>query len=428
MSVKAVNQKKYREQVLQKIEENREETVASLLEFLGHASRMTQEAGAQTYYAKLLEKMGLDVDKWEPQPEDMSINPNFMACRDSYKGSPNVAAVCHGTGNGRSLMLSGHVDVVPEGAGWSKEPFTGVREEGKIYGRGSADMKGGLIANYMALKAILDCGIRLKGDVILASVIGEETGGAGTLSLIKRGYKADAGIIPEPSDMAICPVSMGVIWYRVNVKGLQAHAANAHLGVSAIDKAFVIASALEKCNKEERMTLKHPLYNEVPNPFNINIGTLQAGSFPTSVPGEAEITGRIAFSPEEDVEEAKKVLEDAVYRAARLDPWMKNHPPQVEWYGFCLNSGKVEMDHPLLTLMKKKYWDVTGKDARVIGTPWGTDAGSLIRFGGTPTIVFGPGPRETAHQVDEYVSEEKLIQVAGVIACTILDWCEVSEQ
>ena len=143
------------------------------------------------------------------------------------------------------MMLSGHVDVVPEGpTAWTHDPFVGQRENGRVYGRGAADMKGGLIANLMAVKAIKDAGIRLKGDVTLASVIGEETGGAGTLSLISRGYRADGGIVPEPSDLHICPVSMGVIWFRVDIEGLLAHAANAHLGVSAISKAALIVEAL----------------------------------------------------------------------------------------------------------------------------------------------------------------------------------------
>lgn len=415
---------KAKELVSNQIEKDKDITLHWFENFLSHPSRMGEEEASQKYYAELLKDMGLSVDMWIPEADDMSINPNFMPARDSYEGSPNVVGIYKGKGNGRSIMLSGHVDVVPEGSTpWKISPWKGLRKDGKIYGRGAADMKGGLMANLIAFKAIKDAGIELKGDVLLASVIGEETGGAGTLSLIKRGYKADGAIVPEPSDLNICPVSLGVIWFRINIEGLQAHAANAHLGVNAISKAMKIVNALDECNLKERMAVKHPLYNEVPNPFNINIGTIEGGSFPTSVPGEAVICGRIAFSPDESVEDAKSVLENAVMKAAKEDAWLSEHLPKVEWYGFCLNSGKIDINHPLMNIMVDEFENVTGNKARVSGTPWGTDAGAMIRFGDTPTVVFGPGPRETAHQTDEYVDEEKVLVTAKVIASTIIDWC-----
>ena len=137
------------------------------------------------------------------------------------------------------------------------------------------------------------------------------------------------------------------------------------------------------------------------------------------------IEGRIAFSPDEDVVDAKKVVEDAVVKAAEQDSWLREHPPEVEWHSFCLNSGQIPTDHPLTTAVCHAYEEVAGEPPVISGTPWGTDAGAMIRVGGIPTVVFGPGPNAKAHQANEYVEEKKLLQVAKVIASTILDWCEV---
>lgn len=416
-----------KEQVCQLLDERAEEYYRYLGEFLHHPSTLGQEESAQQYYAELLQNLGLEVDLWYPQPQDMTCNPYFLPCRDDYSGSPDVVGIYKGSGGGRSLLLNGHVDVVPAGKNdWEDSPWSGLRKTGRIYGRGSSDMKGGLIANLMAMDAIIKSGIRLKGDVFLASVIGEETGGAGTLSMLSRGYRADGAIVPEPSDLNICPVSLGVIWFRIRVKGLAAHAANAYLGVNAISKATLIIQALDACNEEKRTRVQHPLYRgDNHNPFNINMGQIHGGTIATSVPDEVVIEGRIAFSPDEDVVDAKKVVEDAVMKAAEQDSWLREHLPEVEWHSFCLNSGQIPVDHPLTTAICQAYEEVTGEPPVISGTPWGTDAGAMIRVGGIPTVVFGPGPNAKAHQANEYVEEKKLLQVAKVIASTILDWCEV---
>ncbi|BCK85330.1 peptidase [Dysosmobacter sp. NSJ-60] len=422
-----MNGKHIKEKVYQLLDERAEEYFRYLGEFLHHPSTLGQEESAQQYYAELLQNLGLEVDLWYPQPQDMACNPYFLPCRDDYAGSPDVVGICKGSGGGRSLLLNGHVDVVPAGKNdWEDSPWSGLRKTGRVYGRGSSDMKGGLIANLMAMDAIIKSGIKLKGDVLLASVIGEETGGAGTLSMLSRGYRADGAIVPEPSDLNICPVSLGVIWFRIRVKGLAAHAANAYLGVNAISKATLIIQALDTCNEEKRTRVQHPLYcGDNHNPFNINMGQIHGGTIATSVPDEVVIEGRIAFSPDEDVVDAKKVVEDAVVKAAEQDSWLREHSPEVEWHSFCLNSGQIPTDHPLTTAVCHAYEEVAGEPPVISGTPWGTDAGAMIRVGGIPTVVFGPGPNAKAHQANEYVEEKKLLQVAKVIASTILDWCEV---
>lgn len=410
--------------VLEIIEGNRDEAAGYLSGLLKHPSVMGSEESAQRYYAELLKLLDMEIDIWEPKAEDMKINPDFMPARDDYTGSPDVVGVLKGTGGGRSILLNGHVDVVPAGGNdWTDDPWSGKIEDGKVYGRGANDMKGALIAYLMAMKAIKEAGISLKGDVLIGSVIGEETGGAGTLSLINRGYKADGAIISEPSDLRVCPVSMGVIWFRVRVRGLMAHAATSYLGVNAISKAAMLIQEIDAYEERMIRDKKHPLYSHHPSPFSINIGIIKGGVFPTSVPDEVILEARMSFSPDDDIAMVKKELEETIHKAAMKDEWLKDHLPEVEWYGFCLNSGSVPMDNPLLGAILENFKLVKEKEAEVIGTPWGTDAGALIRYGNIPTIVFGPGPGGMAHKADEYIDIDMLQDTTKVIAATILDWC-----
>lgn len=410
--------------VLEIIDGNKEEAVNYLSGLLKHPSVMGAEESAQLYYAELLKLLDMKVDIWEPKSEDMKINPDFMPARDDYTGSPNVVGVLKGSGGGKSMLLNGHVDVVPAGGNdWTDDPWSGKYEDGKVYGRGANDMKGALIAYLMAMKAIKEAGIGLKGDVLIGSVIGEETGGAGTLSLINKGYRADGAIISEPSDLRVCPVSMGVIWFRVRIRGLMAHAATSYLGVNAISKAAMLIQEIDAYEERMIRDKKHPLYSHHPSPFSINIGIIKGGVFPTSVPDEVVLEARMSFSPDDDIAQVKKELEETIYEAAIKDEWLKDHLPEVEWYGFCLNSGSVPMDHPLLGSIIENFELVKDKRPEIIGTPWGTDAGALIRYGNIPTIVFGPGPGGMAHKADEYIDIDMLQDTTKVLAATILDWC-----
>lgn len=420
--------KSAQEAVLKAVENNREQIINTLRDLTRFPSLAGHEAGAQQYCADLMAGMGLAVDMWIPQPGDMSINPHFLAMREDYEGSPDVVGELKGLGGGKSMMVNGHIDVVPAGDNdWDDDPWSGKYQDGKISGRGSSDMKAGITAGLMAVKSIIDADIKLKGDVYVATTIGEETGGAGTLSMISRGYKADGAIVPEPSDLKVCPVSIGAMWFRVIVRGLATHSATAHLGINAISKAALIIQAIDQYNEARRLRPRHELYNDKPHPFNINMGVIAGGQIPSSVPDEIIIEARMAVSPEEEISQARLELEEAVGTAAAADPWLREHQPEIQWYGFCLCSGAIEKEHPVIQSLAAGFEAVTGTGPVLSGTPWGTDAGAMIRYGQIPTVVFGPGPDNTAHKANEYVEVEKLITTTKIIALTLLNWCGTSE-
>ena len=413
-----------KEKVAKVVQDNLEETIQLTQQLIRYPSTSRNEKEAQMFYAEQLQKLSCEVDIWEPDIEKMKTHPAFLTTRENFTGSPNVIGVLRGIGGGRSIILNGHVDVVPEGQEcWKDSPWSGKVIDGKIYGRGASDMKGGNITNLMALKAIQSAGIKLKGNVIIESVVEEEAGGAGTLAAIMRGYRADGAIIPEPSDLKIYPVAMGSMWFRVRVKGYAAHGATAYLGVNALEKAALILNALKELQAKRSVQKSHPLYRHMPIPFCINVGTMRGGAWPSSVPVDAVMEGRMGVSPDETIEEAKIQLEEAIQKIAASDDWLKDNIPEIEWFGSCWNSGGIEIDHPLIDLVQNNYLKIMGKAPEIVGAPWATDAGVLIRYGGIPTIIFGPGTGTMAHQSNEYIEIENMIKAIKIIAFTILDWC-----
>jgi acetylornithine deacetylase len=419
-----------KENVCKWIEGAEKEAVQFLQALIREPSTQMNEAGIQTIIAGKLEELGFHVDVWEPGGKALLNHPDFISPRESFRGSPNVAGVKKGEGGGRSLVLNGHVDVVPEGdlKDWSVDPYGGEYRDGRVYGRGSTDMKGGNAAMLLAVEALKSCGVTLKGDLIFHSVIEEESGGAGTLSAVLRGYTGDAAIIPEPTNMKIFPKQQGSMWFRICVKGKGAHGGTRYEGVSAITKAVTVLQELEKLEQIRNSRITDPLFSSVPIPVPINVGIIEGGDWPSSVPDLVKIEGRFGIAPDERADEAKKELEETIAALGNTDDWFRTHPAEVEWFGARWLPGSIDKDHPLLAILKSHFTDVTHCTPVVEASPWGTDGGLLTAAGNTPSVVFGPGVTSMAHYADEYIEVEKVITCAKILALTIMDWCGLSDE
>jgi len=390
------------------------------------ASTAGLEREAQGLMAAKLAALGMDVDVWEQGGKELLNHPYFCSPRTDFAGSPNVVGRLKGTGGGRSLIINGHIDVVPPGdpEQWSRSPWSGHIEDGKIYGRGATDMKGGTVAALLAVEALRALGIKLKGDLVFESVVEEESGGSGTLATILRGYRADAALIPEPSGMAIYPQQQGSMWFRITVKGRVAHGGTRYRGVSAIEKAIVVIGQIEELEKKRNSILsKEPLYQGVPIPVPINIGRIAGGSWPSSVPDVVTLEGRMGVAPGERLEDARRELESTLRALGNIDPWFREHPPVVDWFGAQWLPGSIALDHPLMDVLTRNYRTVLGADPKIKASPWGTDGGLLTQVAGIPTVVFGPGITEVAHYPDEYIELKSILEAAAIYALTIVEWC-----
>ncbi|WP_110927801.1 peptidase [Bacillus massiliglaciei] len=410
------------------IAENKQVGVKLLQNMIQAESLRGNEAAAQEIVARKCREIGFDVDLWEIGDEELLHHPQFHCDREDFSGNPNLAAVKKGTGGGNSLILNGHIDVVPEGNrdDWTLDPFSGVVKEGKVFGRGATDMKGGNAALLLAMQAISALGIQLQGDLIFQSVIEEESGGAGTLAAVLRGYKADGAIIPEPTNMKLFPLQQGSMWFRLTVKGKSAHGGTRYEGVNAIDQAAIVIKEIRNLETRRNAELKnHPLYQTVPIPVPINIGKMSSGTWPSSVPDKAVLEGRFGIAPNETPEAAQKCLEDLI--SALNSGSFSEFPVELEWFGARWLPGQLELDHPLMTALSTSYSNVMGTSPVIEASPWGTDGGYLSAVGGIPVVVFGPGETKMAHDADEYIEIDRMIEAAKVIAVTILRWCGVDE-
>lgn len=412
------------------IQANQSKSIELLQKLVQIPSVQGKEAQVQEIVAKKLSEIGCEVDVWELDGKQLKSHPYFYSSRETFEGSPNVVGVLKGSGNGRSVVLNGHIDVVPEGDPnqWTYEPYSGKAVDGKLYGRGSTDMKGGNIALIIAMEAIRSLGIQLKGDIIFQSVVEEESGGAGTLAAVLKGYTADAAIIPEPTNMKIFPKQQGSKWFRVIVKGRTAHGGTRYHGVSAIDKSMQVIEHIKELEKIRNDRIDEPLYKSIPIPIPINIGRIEGGDWPSSVPDVVKIEGRIGIAPNERIEVAQRELEDWLNKLPEKDEWFTDKPVEIEWFGARWVPGAIELDHPLMNSLTKYFKAVTGKDPEVEAAPWGTDGGLLTQVGNTPSVVFGPGITSLAHFPDEHIEVVKILEAAEIIALTIIEWCGMEKE
>ena len=397
--------------------------VGYLCELISFPSVGGQESAAQKNIAKKMKALGLSVVTWNVDFEKIRDHSAFSMPIPRKEGIGVLGS--YGEGKGRSLMVNGHIDVVSPGdeSKWRYPPWEGTVADGRVYGRGSADMKGGIVAALYAMKAIVDSGTPLQGRMMLETVIGEEDGGVGALDAVLRGYRADAAIVPEPSELSVVPAHAGVMAFRVTVQGKAAHASLRTDGVSAIDKFLPLYEALKRLEAERNARIKDPLYAGFDIPSPLSIGKIVGGEWPGTVPENLYFEGRVGVHTDETCDKVKMQLESAVKKAADVDPWLKVHQPKVDWNGYRFDPAKIPADHPILETVKAAYRDISGNAPKVEGKTYSSDMRLLVNLGNTPTMIFGPGELRQAHTANESVSVESLEAAAKTYALTILRWC-----
>lgn len=421
----------YRQQISSWLQDNRRNGIRLLQKLVQEPSTRYHEESAQAIVIEKCRQLGFEIDLWEIGDEDLRNHRHFYCDRTNFKGNPNLVAVKRGSSGGKSLILNGHIDVVPEGNidDWMDDPFSGLLVDGKVYGRGTTDMKGGNVSLLLAMEAIHELNINLKGDLIFQSVIEEESGGAGTLAAILRGYRADAALIPEPTNLKFFPVQQGSLWFRLIVKGKSAHGGTRYEGMSSIELTMKVISEIAGLEEERNKAWRHhPLFKNTSIPIPINIGKMTSGNWPSSVPEMTILEGRLGIAPTETMEEAQKSLETMIVRLNQTDSWFKTKPIELEWFGARWLPSNLSLDHPLLQTVGEQYIKVMGTEPVIEASPWGTDGGYLSTVGGIPVLVFGPGETKLAHDTNEYIEIEKMIAAAEIIAYSILEWCGMNEE
>jgi acetylornithine deacetylase len=389
------------------------------------------EGEVSKFMAKIYEGLGCKVDLFAIEP-----------------GRENAVGVLKGTGGGRSLIYNGHVDVVPPGdpSNWkSGDPFSGRIDKDRIWGRGATDMKGGVVAQAMAVKALQAAGIELKGDLILESEVGEEVMDhrCGTTAIIERGYRADAAVVSEPSSppepLAVVPITPGLWWFSVTVPGKATHASmraqtmrpggqGSKVGVNAIDKGVALFQAMRQLEDEWGLSKSHPLFS--PGHFTIHPGVVTGGPQGVLVPFFVSefmtIEYCVWYHPDQDPEDVKREIEEHIQRFAQIDPWLREHPPHIEWK---LNwpASKVDPSHPIVKAVQDAH-EMAAVGTRFAGRPpirgfAAVEDTSFLNIGGIPAISYGAGDLRVAHADDEYIMIDELLTSCKTFATLAMEWC-----
>lgn len=389
----------------------------------------TNEKACQFFIRDWLKENGITSDIWELDTAQLSAHPAYVKTGLDYSNRPNLVASIKGKGGGQSLSLLGHIDVVPveEEDKWvEQDPWSGALVDGKIYGRGSVDMKSGLAIGLVLAAALKQAGISLQGDLILQSVIDEENGGNGTLGAILRGYKADASIFLEPSEEDYMGISgRGAQFFRITVLGIGGGIEYQYEMPNAIAKAFIVYQAVERYADFINSKASHPLYAYSETKVPCAICKIQAGNWPSTTPAFCQMEGSIECLPGEDIEQTKTDFKNYLLKVTSQDAWLAEHPPQIEWFGLWYESAEIPVDAPIVNCIRKASQEVLNKDIQPLGGG-GSDLRLLVLHADSPCVMYGP-KGGAIHSTNEYVEIESMMNVALVVGKVILDWCGIAQ-
>ncbi|MCR0985613.1 ArgE/DapE family deacylase [Roseomonas populi] len=384
------------------------------------------EGPCQDMMADLLRARGYEVDDWPIRMEDLQGLPDLGIIEHDFSRARSVVGTLRpARETGRSLILQGHCDVVPAGPldMWRSPPFQPEVRDGWLYGRGAGDMKAGTIAALYAMDAIRAAGLSLKGRVHFQSVIEEESTGVGALSTLQRGYRADAALLPEPTSRRFTNVCVGVLWFRLRVRGEPAHVAWASQGFNAIKAAYRLIHALEGLEAAWNARAKaDPHYGSMTNPVNYSPGIIQGGEWASSVPAWCDVDCRIAVLPGWDVEDCKREIEACVAEAAAGDPNLATNPPRVVWSGFHSHGYVLKGGDVARAILAEAHAVVGGAP---LEDRYGTglnDARFYNRYFGIPAFCYGPHA-ENVHGFNERVELQSIRDSTKAIAAFIAAWC-----
>jgi acetylornithine deacetylase len=384
------------------------------------------ESDVQHLLAKQLRELDLDVDLWSLDLPDLTSQPEFPGWEVERTESWGLVA---GPGLGAetpALVLQGHVDVVPAGdlGRWSGEPFGPRVAGGSVHGRGTVDMKAGVVAALAAVRAVRAAGLDLERSYALHLVVGEEDGGLGAFATLQRGHRGDACVIAEPTSGTVTTANAGALTFEISVPGAATHASTRYAGVSAFDAFLPIHAALAGLERR-RNADPDPLMAEYPIPYPLSVGRVTCGDWSSSVPDLLVAEGRLGVRLDEDPATARASLEHMVAQVASADPWLRDHPPTLTWTGGQFASGRYagDADHRLLETVRWAHADVTvGPPPRERGAPYGSDL-RLYADAGIPTLHYGPGDVRLAHGPDESVPIAELVTVTEALVLTLLRTC-----
>ncbi|MGA9866814.1 MAG: ArgE/DapE family deacylase [Acetobacteraceae bacterium] len=416
-----------RRAILEAADALRDDAVALLARLVSHRSVLGEEQSCLAEMQSVYADLGLTPRRVAVDTEALAAHPGFSPPLIDYAGrDPVIALHTPRERRGRSLLLQGHVDVVPEGAPdlWTTPPYEPSIRGGRMYGRGAADMKAGIAAYVTAFRALKEAGLQPAAEVQMAAVIEEECTGNGALAVMEALPKPDACLIPEPGPgyPALYVAEVGVVWAWVTVTGKPAHVREMQSGVNAIEAAMAIAARFKAYEDEmNRAERRHPAFAADNHPINVNLGTIEGGEWNSSVPTRARIGLRVGVMPGYSCRRTARDIEALVAEAIA---GLNGARATVAFKGFMADGCTFPPDQPIARAVSALHAEVAGETLRHYAAPGLTDARFYTLYQGTQATCYGPDS-DNIHGIDESVGLDSLHQVTRVLALTIAEWCGV---
>ncbi len=399
----------------------------------GSEHRENQEGELQEYVGARFAALGADVDQWEPDVTELRDHP-MMPAWHHWDGRPLTVATLRGGEAGRSLIINGHIDVVSPGDldNWESPPFDPEVRDGRVYGRGAVDMKGGVAAAIFALEALAEAGVALDADVIFEVVPDEETCAMGTVAAIQRGYRAEAGLVPEPTGLNLWVATRGLLHASLRVPGRSAHAEMNQPpwrdggGVNAVEQALPLLQAIGDLRDEwsRREDKAHDLLG---NP-QVQPTMIEGGTFISNVPESLEIKLNATYLPGDADEQGygsrpRNEILAAVAEAAERQEWLREHPPKWSW-ATDYPPSEIDLDTEIIGVVRDACSEI-GVTAEAEGIDTTYDGALLTMLAGVPSPAFGPGDLSRAHAPNEWIGVDELALGARAYGRAIAAWCGV---
>jgi acetylornithine deacetylase len=437
-----LNQQEQR--VCDEISRRREELVRLATDLIGFDTTARnvgdpprEEAALQEYLAARLRAAGAEIDLWEPDAERLRGRPLVPPGLD-FAGRPQLIAHLRGAGGGKALVFNGHIDVVSvePREQWTSDPFRAEVRDGKLYGRGACDMKGGIAAMVLATEVLAGLEVPLAGDLLVATNTDEESSGAGGTALVDRGIQADAGIVTEATGFDTWVACRGSEYGVIRVPGRPGHAEVQQPGwreggaVNAIEKATVVIDAIRSLREEwlARPGFDHPQLSKP----SLLPTMVSAGEWPVTYPSSCELTIAVMYLPvQADARgfgaDICREVEEWILRETARDDWLAEHPPVIEWWPNGVMPLEISPAEPIVAAMQQATADI-GRPGALGGLDSWYDGATLTHLAGIPSIGYGPPGFDSdglslAHMIDEYVPVDGLVECAQALAVAAMRFC-----
>lgn len=400
------------------------------------------ERALQEHLAARLAAVGAEIDLFEPDAEAMAGRPLVPPGLD-FVGRPQLLARLRGKTPGPALVFNGHIDAVParESDGWTASPLVPTVRDGKLYGRGACDMKGGIAAMTVAAEVLASLGA-VAGELVVATNTDEESSGAGGTALVDRGLRADAVIVTEPTGLEVWTCCRGSSYATIVIDGRSGHAEVAHPdwraggAVNPIEKTAVVLAAIQELR--ERWAADVRFSHRVLSPPDVVPTIVKAGDWAVTIPASAELTVAALFLPVQAGDDGLgKAVEKEIEawitgRCAEQDDWLAAHPPRFRWWPNSVMPYAVSDDEPVVQATLGAV-AALGRPARASGLDSWFDAATFATLAGIPSIGLGPGGIDsngvsTAHAVDEHVPVADLVATAQALALAALRFSGVAAE